>query len=97
MATARQKTALVGKMGMFMLEEGKLFTSQEYRSLKGRVPLRFIQVKKHFGNWARCLHYMKQMQPDIWAELQNIDNKPTAPLINLVAIEDNDEVAEFSE
>jgi hypothetical protein len=90
MASLRQKTNLVGGLAMFMLEEGKIFTQNEYRALRGYAPVSFVQIKRNFGNWARCLLFLKNTQPDLWAELENL-GKPEvkAPIVDLSAIEDS--------
>jgi hypothetical protein len=92
MATLRQKINLAGDLGMFMLEEGKVFTQNEYRSLSRRAPIRFVQIRRYFGNWAACLVFLSKTQPDLWAELENL-SKPKVPasIIDLSAIEDEDE------
>jgi hypothetical protein len=88
MALLRQKINLAGDLAMFMLEEGKLFTQEEYKALCKQVPIRAVQIKNSFGNWAGCLEFMSKTQPDLWAELQNLGKAPT---IDLSAIEDEDE------
>jgi hypothetical protein len=90
MATLRQKTNLASDLGMFMLEEGKIFTQNEYRALSRQAPISFVQIRKLFGNWARCLVFLSKTQPDLWAELENL-GKPEvqAPIVDLSAIEDS--------
>jgi len=74
MASIRQKTVLTGDLALFMLEEGKIFTSNEYRMLRKRCPITWVQIKRNFGNWSRCINFLKQAQPDLWEELQNMGN-----------------------
>lgn len=90
MATARQKVVLAGELGLFMLEEGKILSAQEYRAL-GRGPIRWATMKRLYGNWNRALRFLEQSQPDIWAELQNLGTEVKAPNIDLSAIEKKDE------
>ena len=92
MATLRQKKTLVRNLGVFRVEEGKLFNQKEYRLLRRNVPIRYVQIRKLFGNWARCLEFLRKTQPDLWTELENL-GKPTsqASMIDLSAIEDENE------
>lgn len=86
----RQKTVLAGELGMFMLEEGKIFTGVEYRAL-GRGPLRWASMRRLFGNWNRAMHFLEHSQPELWAELQELGNTPKVAAIDLSALEDDDE------
>lgn len=70
----RQKTVTAGELGMFFLELGRIPTVQEYRSFSN-VPLRWAGLKRFYGNWNRMLRFMAQMQPDIWAEIQNLGSE----------------------
>jgi len=92
MATARQKVVLAGELGMFMLGEGKILTGAEYRALDSG-PLRWATMRRLYGNWNRAIRFLEQAQPDIWEELQNLGKNPSAPKIDLSAIEDNDETS----
>lgn len=93
MATARQKTVLSGELALFMLEEGKILTGTEYRKL-GTGPLRWATMKRLYGNWNRAINFLEQSQPDLWAELQNLGK---APMIDMSAIETDDEDNESEE
>jgi len=85
MASLRQKTTMAEGLGMFLLEQGKILTVDEYRKL-GQVPFRWSAIRKVFSNWNRALHYIEKGLPDLWAELQNMGK---APAIDLSAIEED--------
>ena len=97
MATPRQKTMLAAELGMFMLEEGKIFTGEEYKQLD-QAPMRWATMRRLYGNWNRALNHLRQTQPDLWKELQALGDKKApapkpvpAPTIDLSAIKDLDE------
>jgi hypothetical protein len=94
MATARQKIVLVGELGNFMLDRGKLLTGREYRAL-GTGPLRWASMKRLFGNWNRTMRFLEQSHPELWEKLNYLGTKPKstkaeAPSIDLSAIEEDD-------
>ena len=90
MATARQKTTIAGELGMFMLEQGKIFTGEEYKKLN-QGPMRWATMRRVYGNWNKAMYYLQRAQPEIWAELQSMVQAQT---IDLSAIEDKDELSE---
>jgi hypothetical protein len=95
MASLRQKVTMASELATFMIEEGKVITQNEYRALRGPVPLSFVKIRKNFGTWDRCFIFLKKVKPDLWMELENLDNpKVEAPIIDLSAIEEEDEYLE---
>ena len=91
MASPRVKTISAGEIGLFMLEQGKILTADEYRA-SSPVPIRWATMKRMYGNWNRCLRYMKQQQPDIWKDLEALsDPKPVKPVFKKMVEMENDD------
>ena len=74
MASIRQRVTSAGILGMFFLEHGRVLSQVEYRALNP-VPFRISSLKKMYGNWNKAIRFIQNSQPDIWAELQNTENK----------------------
>lgn len=101
MASARQKSKLAVQLGMFMFEQGKIMTPEDYKKFR-RVPVRWATIRSIYGNWAKALWWISQSAPEVWKELQNLEATTAqnpeglvpeeAPVIDLSAIgkEDGD-------
>jgi len=73
MASIRQKVTAAGNLGLFFIEQGKILPQAEYRAFNP-VPLRISTIKKLYGSWSKAIRFIKNSQPDIWAEIQKMEH-----------------------
>ena len=75
MATIRQKAKAAESLGMFFLENGRIYEEGEYK-LAGHVPVRYALVKSFFGSWAKAVDSIRIHCPDLYKEILSMDDEP---------------------